>query len=352
MDYKKFTVTDFICDEYFQNWILQPDEQKNEFWHNWIKQHPHGKDIVEQARKVLLNIQFKEDIPTQEQIQDALTRNLAEINSMEAANDTEPKIISIGRFRRLSKYAAIFIGIMLIGASVFYYNWRNATTMIATNYGELKHLVLPDGSEVTLNAHSSVTYLKHWRSNSSREVQLKGEAFFEITHLNKNENSIRKSERFIVSTGDLKVEVLGTSFDVRNRRGKTEVVLKTGKARVAFSNRQHPDINMLPGEMITYEPETKKVKKSDVDAEVQTAWLNNKIILRDASVHAIIEYIEDNYGYKVVLKDTAIGNKRMEGTLLLDNLPDVLFVLSTSLDIKIVKDDNYSTLIFSKYVGL
>jgi hypothetical protein len=48
----------------------------------------------------------------------------------------------------------------------------------------------------------------------------------------------------------------------------------------------------------------------------------------------------------VVLKDTAIGNKKMEGTLLLDNLPDVLFVLSTSLDIKIYKED--STLIFSK----
>lgn len=43
MDYKKFTVTDFICDEEFQNWIIQPDEQKNEFWQNWINKHPHKK---------------------------------------------------------------------------------------------------------------------------------------------------------------------------------------------------------------------------------------------------------------------------------------------------------------------
>lgn len=347
MDYKKFTVTDFICDEDFQDWIIQPDEQKNEFWNNWIAKNADKKETVELAKKVLLNIQFKEDIPTQEQIQNALEKNLAEINAM-LENHREAKIISIARMRRLRNFAAIFIGILLIGASVFYYNWRNATTTIATNYGELKHVVLPDGTEVTLNAHSSVTWLKHRRSNRPREVQLTGEAFFEVTHLNKNVNSIKNSERFIVATTDLKVEVLGTTFDVRNRRGITEVILKTGKVKVAFYNNISPDVIMLPGEMIAYESKTKQVKELSADPEIQTAWLDKKIILRDASVHDIIEYIEDNYGYKVVLKDTAIGNKKMEGTLLLDNLPDVLFVLSTSLDIKISKNDSDSTLIFSK----
>jgi ferric-dicitrate binding protein FerR (iron transport regulator) len=346
MNYKKFTVTDFICDEYFQDWIIRPDEHKNEFWNKWTEKNPDKKEIIERARKVLLHIQFKEDIPTQEQVQNALAKNLAVINAIEEANGRLTKIIPINRFRHLRKIAAIFIGVILIGASVFYYNWRNATTTIATKYGELKHLILPDGTEITLNAKSSVTYLKHWRSNHLREVQLTGEAFFEVTHLNKDENNIKNSERFIVATSDLKVEVLGTTFDVKNRRGKTNVVLKTGKVKVAFNNNDSPDVIMLPGEMVAYETRTKQVKKLNTDPEVQTAWVDKKIILQDATVQTIIEYLEDNYGYKVVLKDTVIGNKKMEGTLLLDNLPDVLFVLSTSLDIKISKKD--STLIFSK----
>lgn len=345
MNYKKFTVADFIGDEYFQDWVIHPDRQKNEFWNNWLKSHTDKTEIVEQAKKVLLNIQFKEDIPTQEQVQKALAKNLAEINAMKDVND-EVKIISISRFRHLRKIAAIFIGIVLIGASVFYYNWRTATTTITTNYGELKNLTLPDGTEVILNAHSSVTYLKHWRSNGPREVQLTGEAFFKVTHLNKNKNDIKNSERFIVSTNDLNVEVLGTTFDVKNRRGKTDVILQTGKVKVAFRNMKYDDIIMNPGEMVAYEAKTKQVKKIDIDPVVQTSWIDKKFILHDASVQTIIEYLEDNYGYKVVLKDTAIGNKKMEGTLLLDNLPDVLFVLSTSLDIKISKKD--STLIFSK----
>ena len=346
MDYKKFTVADFICHEYFQDWVIHPDEQTNEFWNDWLKTHTDKREMVEQARKVLLNIQFKEDIPTQEQVQDALAKNLAEINAMEDVSGEEVKIISINRFGHLRKIAAIFIGIILIGVSVFYYNWRNATTTVATNYGELKTLVLPDGTEITLNAKSSVTWLKHWRSNEPREVQLTGEAFFKVTHLNKDENNIKSSERFIVSTSDLKVEVLGTTFDVKNRRGKTNVILKTGKVKVAFSNVKYDDIIMRPGEMIAYDAKTKQVKKINTDPVVKTSWIDKKFILHDATVQTIIEYLEDNYGYKVVLRDTAVGNKKMEGTLLLDNLPDVLFVLSTSLDIKIYKED--STLIFSK----
>ena len=346
MDYKKFTVTDFICDEYFQGWIIHRDEHTNEFWTNWTKKNPDKKEIVEQARKVLLHIQFKEDIPAQEQVQNALAKNLAEISAMEEANGGEAKIISINKFTHLRKIAAIFIGVMLIGAAVFYYNWRTATTTIATNYGELKTLTLPDGTKIILNAHSSVTWLKHWRSNHSREVQLTGEAYFEVAHLNKNENDIKNSERFIVTTSDLKVEVLGTTFNVKNRRGKTNVILKTGKVKVAFRNAKYDDIIMRPGEMVAYDAKTKQVKKINTDPVVQTSWIDKKFILHDASVQTIIEYLEDNYGYKVILKDTAIGNKKMEGTLLLDNLPDVLFVLSTSLDIKIYKQD--STLIFSK----
>lgn len=349
MNYKRFTITDFICDEYFQDWAIHPDEQKNEFWNNWIQAHPDKKETVEQAKQVLLHIQFKEDVPAQEQIQNALAKHLAEIQALEEENVEEARIISINRinrFRKLRKFAAIFIGIMLIGAAAFYYNWRTATTTVATNYGELKHLILPDKTEVTLNAHSTITYLKHWRSNHPREVQLTGEAFFEVTHLNKNENDIKNSERFIVTTNDLKVEVLGTTFDVRNRRGKTHVVLKTGKVKVAFNNAGHHDVTLRPGEMLSYESTTKQVKKVDTDPVVQTAWIDKKIILQDATVQTIIEYLEDNYGYKVILKDTTLAHKKMGGTLLLDNLPDVLFVLSSSLDIKIYKED--STLIFSK----
>ena len=347
MKYKKATVSDFICDEYFQNWIIQSEDKINDFWNNWLQANPDKRETVKQAREVLLNIKFKEDIPQSEQIENALRRNLSKIDSLTVNKQIRSKVISINNIRNLAKIAAVFIGVAIIGA-LLYSNWKNAKTTLATNYGEIKNVVLPDGSEITLNAHSSISYLKHWSSNEIRKVELQGEAFFKVKHLNKNENAIKNSERFVVSTNDVNVAVLGTTFDVKNRHNQTVVVLKTGKVKVAFKNKKQTDITMLPGEMIAYETSTNHLRRSVTDPVVQTAWVDKKLILDNASINTIIEYIEDNYGYKVILKDTAIGNKKMEGTLMLDNLQDVLFVLSTSLDIRIEKKD--STLIFTKII--
>lgn len=346
MNYKKFTITDFISDEYFQDWVIEPNEESNNFWEQWLNKNPDKRRVVREARDVLLHIKFKEDFPTAEQARKALEENLSKIRSLDEESNAVANAVRMNRFRNLRRIAAVFIGLLVTGAAVFYFNWRNATTLVATNYGEIKTVVLPDGSTITLNAHSSISYLKHWRSGTARRVTLEGEAFFKVTHLNKNEDKIRESERFIVATNDLVVEVLGTTFDVKSRHGQTSVVLETGKVRVAFNNQHQMDMTMLPGQMIAYQASTNQLKKSVTDPGVHTSWVNKKIILNGASVNTIIEYLEDNYGYKVLLKDTTIGNKKMEGTLLLDNLQDILFVLSTSLDIKIEKKD--STLIFSK----
>ena len=152
--------------------------------------------------------------------------------------------------------------------------------------------------------------------------------------------------KITIPQNDLNVEVLGTTFDVKNRHGQINVILETGKVKVAFNSQKQTDIIMLPGEMIAYEASINQLKRSVTDPIVQCSWVDKKIILNNAPVKEIIQYLEDNYGYKVILKDTTIGNKKMEGTLLLDNFQDILFVLSTSLDIKIEKKD--STLIFSK----
>lgn len=346
MNYKRFTVTDFISDEYFQNWVIEPNEKTNNFWNRWLDKYPGKRNTVQEAKEVLLNIKFKEDFPTAEQVREALERNLWRINSLNEENDKEAKVVKMNSFRTLRRIAAVFIGVLLIGAVVFYFNWKNATIRIATNYGEIKTIMLSDSSMIILNAHSSIVYLKHSQGDRPRKVSLEGEAFFKVKHLNSNPDKIKESERFIVSTNDLNVEVLGTTFDVRSRRGETNVILETGKVRVAFNNAKQKDITMLPGEMIAYHSITNELNRSVTDPVLATSWTDKKLILNNATVNTIVQYLEDNYGYKVVLRDTSIGNKKMEGTLLLDNLQDVLFVLSTSLDIRIEKKD--STLIFIK----
>ncbi|MCW3116846.1 MAG: hypothetical protein JWM28_928, partial [Chitinophagaceae bacterium] len=275
-------------------------------------------------------------LPTEEQVRNSLASALSSINRGEGQSlEKKAKIISISRLKLIAKIAAIFI-VIAVTAGVINYNYWNAKDSIATKYGEIKNIVLPDGSQVILNAHSSISYFKHVKNSRPRQVWLDGEAFFDVKHINKDENNIKVSDQFIVATSDLNVHVLGTSFDVKKRDQLTEVVLETGKIRIEFNNKSQPAINMLPGQIIAYD-ETSRPTLTAVDPVIYTSWMYKRLILRDVSVNEIARHIQDYYGYKVILEDTSIGNKKMEGSLLLDDMNDVLFVLSTTLHVKIEK---------------
>lgn len=345
MDYKQFSSADFICDEHFQNWMIKPEKESDDFWNNWLLQNPDKRETIQEAKQILLNLKFREHFPTQEQAQHSLASVLSDIGAFrQKPQKGKAAIIHLRAVKKIVKIAAIFIGIALTGSMIYYTYW-NAKMTISTRYSEVKKVFLPGGSLVVLNAHSAISYLKHVRKNQPRRVWLEGEAFFDVKHINKNENDIKDSERVVVSTQDLNINVLGTSFNVKKRAEVTEVILQTGKIRVVFNNKWQPDITMVPGEMIAYDNKQHPVLKY-VDPVAYTTWRDKKLTLQDASVNEIAQYIQDYYGYKVILEDTAIGNKKIEGTLLLEDMQDVLFALSSTLDINIEKQKN--TLIFKK----
>jgi transmembrane sensor len=344
MDYAKFSSADFICDELFQDWIINPGKETDEFWNEWLSQHPDKLETIEEAKNLLLQITFNEDFPTEEQVQSSLASTLSKINRLEEQNEDENSSTRVFRLKQIIKIAAVFI-IIALSASILLYNYWNEKIFISTKYSEIKNVELPDGSNVVLNAHSTISYYKHRSKSSPRQVWLDGEAYFEVKHINKNEKEIKASERFIVSTTDLNIKVLGTSFNVKKRTRVTEVILKSGKIRIEFNDKLQPAITMAPGEMIAYNKSSGPFVKP-VDPAIYTTWMDKKLILKESSITEISQYIRDYYGYKVILQDSSIGKRKMEGTLLLDDMQDVLFVLSSTLNIEIEKQGD--SLIFKK----
>lgn len=232
MDYAQFSSGDFICDELFQNWIIKPDKETDEFWNEWLSQHPDKLGTVEEAKSLLLYLTFIEDFPTDEQVQNSLETILSKINSVNEQNKSKKNgLMSILRLKQFIKIAAIFI-IIAVATSIVIYNYLTEKTIISTKYGEIKKAALPYGSSVVLNAHSTISFYKHTLKSRPRQVWLDGEALFDVKHINKNLKDIKESERFIVSTTDLNIQVLGTSFNVKKRTKVTEVVLQTGRIRI------------------------------------------------------------------------------------------------------------------------
>lgn len=260
-------------------------------------------------------------------------------------NESTAKLIKINRYKRVGVWVASIAAIFLITMSIWFVFKQEDKSIIATTYGQLKKFSLKDKTEIILNANSAITYEKQWKNGEPREVWLKGEALFKVTHLNVNGNSIKQEERFIVHTNLVNVEVLGTVFNIRERRGKTEIVLGQGKIKVSFNKSAEPNIIMQPGQIITITAEKKKALVNTIKSEEYTAWTKNKLILTNASFREIVEYMEDNFGKKIILKDQLLANRKVEGTFKIDNLDDALLVLSKALNVDI--EEKNDTLIFT-----
>ncbi len=146
---------------------------------------------------------------------------LAAIKNKRSLTDT--KVIQLNPFKKFLRVAAAIV--ILLTGTYFYVSSLDAT--VSTQYAENKEIVLPDNSEVVLNADSKVSYnAKNWDSN--RNITLEGEAFFKVA----------KGKRFTVATEAGEVAVLGTQFNVENRKDFFEVSCYEGLVSVSFNGKE------------------------------------------------------------------------------------------------------------------
>ena len=116
-------------------------------------------------------------------------------------------LTNIASYQKFARVAAVIVPLFLFAGGMFYYlSPHNEMIEISVAYGEQKRLILPDSSEVWLNAGSSILYPETF-AKDKRLVMLDGEAYF----------SVKKdtASPFIVEASQLSVKVLGTRFNVK-----------------------------------------------------------------------------------------------------------------------------------------
>lgn len=324
-------------DPYFQDWVAYPDKSTSEFWESFFETYPHKREVGEKARDFLRDLRFREDYPNEKQIERSLATHLQAIGRVEDSG-----IIPMRRritMKRLAGIAALFGGVVLVTAALILFMNKESSVAYHTRYGETRPVTLPDGSAVMLNAHSTISYRGKW-DKGKREVWLDGEAFFTVNRSGSQPGLAGGMQPFIVHTQHVNIEVLGTSFDVRLRRGKSSIVLETGKIKVSFKDDRRNDIVMRPGEMLDYDPQSNQLTTATTNPEKFSAWRENKLLLDNPSVREIIRQLEDHFGKPIVLEDAELGDRKIEGAILLNDMDDALFVLSNVLNAQIVKKED------------
>lgn len=327
-DYLQYEAKDFALDESFQMWILQKDPDAVQFWLEWLKLNPEKKEEVEKASDILYALAREKNL--------AQANDQAEVwGKVHNSLFIKEKISSRKLYDRPWFYAAASISLLFI-AVFAYWTLRQQEDQVyfATGFGETLDIVLPDSTLVMLNANSSLTYFLSWNQpEEERVVWMEGEGFFDVSH--------RDGQKFIVRTEQAAVEVLGTEFNLSERRGNTEVILSTGKVALHL---QEQKVLLDPGEKVSYDSENNTVEKKIVNPDLLTSWRNNELVFEATTLADIALLLEDNYGYKVRFEDASVKNLLFSGTIKADKVNLLLEALAETHRLKISQEND--TLIF------
>lgn len=236
--------------------------------------------------------------------------------------------------RSLTSYwkAAVVIG--LVATSLIWFANQNMTTgmpvleIVETGAAEQKELILPDGSVVLLNENSRLAYATDF---AVREVNLTGEAFFDVTKKN--------GQSFEIKTNTTKTRVLGTSFNVRAYdKTPVEVAVVTGKVAVeSIEEGIDASVILLPNEGVVYDALVKKMEKNKQATQNSVAWKTQELVFDNMALGNVIQTLERYFEIKIE-GESKILNCHYTGTFKEPKLDEVLntiaFTFPTDLEIK------------------
>ena len=151
--------------------------------------------------------------------------------------------------------------------------------------GYTYNVTLADGTRVTLNAGSRMKYPVEFVGDK-REVELSGEAYFEVT---------KSGKPFEVNVSGSKIRVYGTRFNVKTSLQNTlETVLVEGK--IGFQSPGRDEVRVAPGEQVSYNASSGNVDVRQVDTRYATAWMEGVFKYQDKKLNLVLEDISAWYG--------------------------------------------------------
>jgi ferric-dicitrate binding protein FerR (iron transport regulator) len=199
--------------------------------------------------------------------------------------------------------------------------------------GVKSHLTLSDGSLVILNSGSKLSYIKNFEKGS-REVFLKGEAFFSIA-----KDSLRP---FIVNSRETTTIALGTSFNVKAYDGETlDISLLTGKVAVNNDGLIEEAVTLVPGEALKINTEKEQLVKRSFNPDLVIGWTKKWIFFERTPLLEAIRVLENWYGVQIQTMRQPKDQVLLSGKFQNETLENVLEGLkfSARFDFKIDKEN-------------
>jgi transmembrane sensor len=370
---------DLLADGSFLNWYFKTGDGEDGAWEKWVAADSRNKELMLQAVALLDLTRLQEKKIPVERIVRASDRLLAEITRLEGTRvadtrtgevrtgdsgagevwtgdtrageiraeddrseekNSEPEAANGSRLlpfygsRRWIAAASVLVA-MTTGLLV-YRDLHFRRSEIRTEYGQLGQQVLPDGTEVTMNANSRLRLTPGWKAGADREVWIDGEAFFHVRRT-------PEKARFIVHLDDCDVIVTGTRFNVVNRPGKENVMLQEGA--VILHAASGKELDLKPGDFVAVDKNG--LEKVAARSDSLMAWKERRLILDNTPLSDLVNIVYDQYGVRIQLADDSTAKKTITAILPNNNLEVLLKSLEMTQDFEVTggKDSGGITIV-------
>ena len=235
-------------------------------------------------------------------------------------------------FTNIYRYAAAILLIGIAAFSIYHFiNSQGSEQLVAQV--QIEEVELSEGSRVTVNSNSKLTYPKKF-DKDIREVELSGEAFFEVA---------KDPERpFIINAGDVRVEVLGTSFNVKayENQEQVEVTVSTGKVAVYPMDNPDEQVVLVKGQKAIFYKSSTKIEATLNEDINFASWKTKQIIFEDTPMPEVIRVINEIYKSDVKLVGDQLNDCPVTTTFDSQSLESILNVLESTLNLSIEEKGN------------
>jgi transmembrane sensor len=382
-------ISKYLEDKQFIRWVFSDSNELDEWWTDFEARNPDEKQNIQLARNILQKLHTRDTELSEDDKIILFTRILKQVEKRQ-------QFWKIRRlYFNIASYAAVAILFFAIGALFFYrkdnfnpdflnqdvtepaytdarivrpdgedillhekkshIEYRQDGQVVVNNqviktagtdnkkppqmnqlvipYGKTSELILPDGTKVWLNAGSRLIYPDYF-ADKNREVLLFGEAFFEVSH--------NEKQPFIVQTSDIRIKVMGTQFNVSAYPTDhvIETVLTQGKVRLEQNSAgmfsETLDIN--PGQLAVYSKTEQTTLISEIDTENYILWKEGLLKFESTDLSRLVKKLERYFNVRFNYSDPMLGTIRISGKLeLSDSCESVLNNVADAASIRITQ---------------
>jgi len=304
----------------------------------WLEGHPSDAELVAALDKAMASIGLRDatDVDVESALQrvtarrdEPITRRERETGRTLTARRIPQTTVSPWRMITLLAAAAMII----FAARAVLQRKESASSpplasgdssrMFVTGVGKRDSVRLPDGGRVVLSPASRLIVATSY-GQPQREVELHGEAYFDVVH--------DTTRPFVVHVGTATIRDIGTSFAVRNDSGsRVQIVVTSGSVSVRSSVSKDSGAVLAAGDVGVVQSDGRVRAQHEASTAQYLAWMRDSLVFREAPISEVSSGLRRWYGVSLRVDDTSLARRHLTMTFAGDSLARVLRVIGLQL---------------------